>query len=249
MILEYQSSIQSAMHSWDARWKLFVLGAGIFTAASVQKIYSIIIIVLLSITVVILSKIPIKIFIKSLKAPFIFLIIMFPVIAITSGGETLYSFGVITVYKTGLITGGIIAVRALSIISVSIIIFSTTKLNVLVKAMNFYKIPASFCAILIFTYRYIFLYFENLEKLLLAAKLRGYRLTKGIKHIDKTVNILVTLLIRSYEQSDRIYYAMQLRGFSGSFPIAHTFSTHWTDILKSVIFLLLIILTLGIEFV
>ncbi len=247
MNLEYHSNVKSAIHSWDARWKLIMLGAIIFTAASTQKMYSLILIVLISTTLVIITKIPTKELFKSLKAPFFFILVMFPIISITSGGETLYSFGIITLYKTGLITACIISVRALSIISISIIIFNSTKLNVLVKAMNYYKIPSSFCAIFVFTYRYIFLYFENLGKLFNAAKLRGYRVLKGIKHINKTINILVTLLIRSYEQSERIHYAMQLRGFSGSFPLTYTFSTNWPDVLKTGVFLLLILIILGIE--
>jgi len=248
MVLEYQSTVQSVVHSWDARWKLVVLGALIFTAAAVQKVYSLLLIVLAVLILVLLAKIPGKVLMKSLKVPFFFLIVIFPVLAITSGGERLCSFGVISIYKKGLITGGIVMVRALSIISISIIIFSSTKLNVLVKAMNFYRIPATFCAIFIFTYRYIFLYFENLGKLLLAAKLRGYKMTKGIKHMSNTVAILVTLLIRSYEQSERVHHAMQLRGFSGAFPIVHSFSTRWSDVVKTFLLFFLIALILGIEY-
>jgi cobalt/nickel transport system permease protein len=200
-----------------------------------------------SVLLVLSSRIPLKTVGKSLKPLLLFLLIMFPVISLTSGGEVIYSYGLIRFYKGGLITASVISVRALSIILVTIVLFGSTGLNVIMKALEFFRIPSEISAIFLFTYRYIFLYFENINRLFTAAKLRGYSLLHGMRHLRNTVTILVTLLIRSYEQSERVYYAMRLRGFTGSFRTISSFSTVWSDALKTGIFVMIFLTILGIE--
>lgn len=247
MDIDSFSNIRSPLHSWDARWKLGTLIFYIFISASVQKVYSLALISVVSTLLVLSARMPPKIVGKSLKPVLLFLIIMFPVISLTSGGEILYSYGLIRFYKDGLIAACIIAIRALSIMLVTIVLFGSTRLNVIMKAMEFFRVPSEISAIFLFTYRYIFLYFENIARLFTAAKLRGYSLLHGMRHLRNTVNILVTLLIRSYEQSERVYYAMRLRGFTGSFRTISSFSTVWSDAFKTGLFIMIFLTILGIE--
>jgi cobalt/nickel transport system permease protein len=58
-----------------------------------------------------------------------------------------------------------------------------------------------------------------------------------MQHIRTNIGVLVTLLIRSYEQSDRVYSAMQLRGFDGSFHSLEEFTGSAWDTLKTVLVL------------
>lgn len=54
---------------------------------------------------------------------------------------------------------------------------------------------------------------------------------------------MVSLLIRSYEQSQRIYGAMKIRGFTGAFPVTELNSPGAGDILKG---FFLIFLSIGV---
>ena len=240
---------ESSLHSWDARWKCLTVFSYIFFCAFVNKPYSLVLIAIASVLLVLFARVPLRKVMQSLKPLLFLLLIMFPVISLTSGSGAIYSFGIIKVYREGLFFAGIITVRAFSIVLATIALFGSTKFSIIMNVWEFFRVPPAISAIFLFTYRYIFLYLENLHKLLTAARLRGYRLLRGIKHIKNTVSILVTLLIRSYEQSERVFYAMRLRGFSGSFRSIGSFSAGWRDIVKSGIFIILFALIIWIEFV
>ena len=77
--------------------------------------------------------------------------------------------------------------------------------------------------------------------------MRGYAIQRGLTHIRATVSLSVTLLIRSYEQSERVYAAMTLRGFSGSFQSLPRFSTRGSDAAKSVLIGLLAVFCVLLE--
>jgi cobalt/nickel transport system permease protein len=240
---------ESPVHSWDARWKCATLIGYIFACAFVTELYNLIFISGISITLLACAKLPLRKVMHSLKPLLFLLLIMFPVISLTAGGTVIYSYGIIKVYKEGLLFAGTITIRAISIVLVTITLFGSTKFSTIMKVGESFRVPSALATIFLFTYRYIFLYLENLHKLLTAARLRGYRLLKGIKHIRNTVGILVTLLIRSYEQSERAFYAMQLRGFSGSVRSKGSFSAGWQDVVKTGIFIILFALIIWIEVV
>lgn len=249
MGLDNYTDRESPVHSWDARWKCTTLIAYIFACAFVTKVHNLILITAISVILVACAKLPLRKVMQSIKPLLILLLIMFPIISLTAGGKVTCSFGIIRVYREGLLFAGIITIRAVSIVLATITLFGSTKFSTIMKVGESFRVPSAISTIFLFTYRYIFLYLDNLYKLLTAARLRGYRLLTGIKHIKNTVSILVTLLISSYEQSERVFYAMRLRGFSGAFRSVGSFSAGWTDLLKTGMFIILFTLIIWIEFI
>jgi cobalt/nickel transport system permease protein len=77
--------------------------------------------------------------------------------------------------------------------------------------------------------------------------LRGFSLQCGLRHIGTSSGILVTLLFRSYEQSERVAAAMRLRGFDGSFPGFTRHRSGPADMLAAVITAVWIGLLLWLE--
>ena len=63
-----------------------------------------------------------------------------------------------------------------------------------------------------------------------------------------SANLIGTLLIRSFEQTDRIYNAMILRGFNSEIPFQHGFRIQKIDVIKSVVVLLFSISLLFCQF-
>lgn len=242
MELDQYARLRSPIHTWDARWKLIAIVPLIFVCAAVKSAPGLLCAALVSSTMVIISGLPIRHVLKILKAPFYFIIIMTPVLMLTSGGERLISWEMISVYRSGLYIAARLAIKALSIMLLFICLFGTARLQESMKAMEFFKLPPILLSLLFFTYRYIFLYLEEFGKLLTAARLRGYTLLRGLKGLKSTVSILVTLLIRSYEQSERVYAAMRLRGYTGAFPTLCHFKTQASDVLKTSLLLSLSVL-------
>jgi energy-coupling factor transporter transmembrane protein EcfT len=56
---------------------------------------------------------------------------------------------------------------------------------------------------------------------------------REIRNTQSTVGVLVTLLVRSYEQSERVYSAMRLRGFTGLYRTTVELRFTGRDLLKS----------------
>jgi cobalt/nickel transport system permease protein len=223
------------LHSWDPRFKIVSLVALIFVFASIEGPRSLLLVAVFALTAVLLSRIPLSFVLKTLRAPFVFLLIMTPILILTSGGEAILTLGFIRVYRAGIEAASRIGVKALSIMMLFIVLFGTSELNRTMKALESFRIPPALLAIFLFTYRYIFLYIEDMQKLFTAARLRGFSLQRGLKHIRISVDVLVALLIRSHEQSERVYAAMQLRGFTGSFQSLKGFESSPRDLLKTIL--------------
>jgi len=115
------------------------------------------------------------------------------------------------------------------------------------KALECLKVPRLLIVILLFTYRYIFLYLADLKNLVIAAKLRGYKAHRMVKNIKTVPKIIATLLVRSAEQSERVYAAMCLRGFSGSIKILKQFKATVSDVLKSAFVVIVCIFIIIVE--
>lgn len=235
----------SPIHSWDPRCKLIMLFLFIFICASIRKPVSLFLILISGLALSSAAGLPFKHILNSLKAPFILLLLMLPIFLFTSGGEVIWRFGILAVSRMGLNSFLIIAVRLISIVIIITTLFSTSRLNVIIKAMEYFRIPAVITGIFLFTYRYIFTVMEDLRKLLAAANIRGYKFSKGIVHLGTTVSILVNMLIRSFEQSERTYQALCLRGYTGKTKTLVLFKIEKSDILITsiIIFLSIIILT------
>jgi len=249
MTLEIPLYKDSLLSRWDARLKIVSFSVLIFLSAAVRNIYPLIVLLLLNAILISLSRPSWKQIRKTFKAPLIFLAIMAPLLILSSGGNSLFSWGFITVYQKGLLLSGLITIKALCILTSFMCLFSTTPFKSSIHALHHLKLPHILCMIVLFTYRYIFLYLEELDKLLTAVRLRGFKLKNTGQNIKTIPGIIVTLLIRSYEQSERVYAAMKLRGFQGSHPVYDEFHAKWQDYLKSIGLLSVCVLVLFLEFV
>jgi len=247
-MIDRYANLDSPLHSLDPRWKLLSLFILILVCASVNSPPAVFFAAGAAVIIIILSRVPVRFVFHTLKAPFILLIVMIFFLVITSGGRPLFSLAFITVYIDGLRMAAIICIKALSIMLIFIALFGTSRLNIIMKALSYFGFPRILTGLLLSTYRYIFLSFEDLEKLFVAARLRGLTLRKGIGNIGTTVNILATLLVRSYEQSERTYVAMYLRGFSGEFRTLEEFKAKPIDHAKGSALLIVSALVLFLEY-
>jgi len=89
--------------------------------------------------------------------------------------------------------------------------------------------------IILFTYRYFFVFFEDLRKMRVALTLRGFRNRNGLSSLRSSASLAGSILVRSYEQTERIYRAMLLRGYNGSIIAHRKFNPSVSDLFLSVI--------------
>lgn len=234
MEIDHYAHLSSPLHTWDPRFKLASGFLLLFVCASVTAPLTLIIAGATATFLILLSRLPIRFVLRTLRTPLLLLALMMPFLIFTSGRRVIWSYSFISIYREGLLTAGRISIKAFTIMLLFMALFGTAPLPLSLKALEHLKVPSTLLAIMLFTYRYIYLYVDELHKLLTAARLRGYNLLSAIRHILVSSRIMVTLLLRSYEQSERVAAAMRLRGFNGSFPVLNNFNYRSTDMLLSV---------------
>lgn len=160
-----------------------------------------------------IKKIKPAVIFSFLKAPIILLLMMIPFILLTPG----------ITFQERIDLLRRMSIRSLTIFGLLALLLKGSDKGEIHQAIKNFPIPGKFLLIVFSTWRYINLYISDLGKLMTAARIRGFSLTKGIRHLTVSADILLTLLIRSYEQSERVQAAMISRGFTGELP-ATTFT-------------------------
>jgi cobalt/nickel transport system permease protein len=153
--------------------------------------------------------------------------------------DVAHGFGFITIYEKGFEKFLLINIKSILAIFMSILITTTTDLMLLLKGMERLKIPRLAISIVSFMYRFIFLLIDEIERMIMAFQSRYFRLSLK-NRIKMFANMIGVLFIRTYERGERIYLAMESRGFKGE---VHTYSDlKWrkSDSLAFIIFLIIL---------
>ncbi len=152
------------------------------------------------------------------RAPVVFLLFVSVFLILFSGGDTLVRAGPVVLKSRGAILALNTCVRVLSVITVGIVMIYTTPLSGLSGKLKRMLIPRILVDIGIMTGRYIMVIGEDYSKMKTARKLRGYTPRKSIaRRFGVIVPTAATLLIKGFQQSERVFKAMRIRGYGSSF--------------------------------
>src|SRR3569623_3207831 len=70
---------------------------------------------------------------------------------------------------------------------------------------------------LLFTYRYVFVFLAEMQRMVTAMRSRGF-VKRAVRRTLEVMGCFVgTLLVRSFERTERIYKAMFSKGYQGEF--------------------------------
>lgn len=119
-----------------------------------------------------------------------------------------------------------------------IVLSCTTPFFDLLKGLQSLKLPGIFIVLLMFTYRYFFVFIEELHRMRQARVARGFT---GGKHLldkwsMKTISYTAgMLLIRAYNRGVRIYDSLLVRGFDGKIRTLTPFKITGLDLIFGLI--------------
>jgi len=92
-------------------------------------------------------------------------------------------------------------------------------------------VPGLLVHLALLSYRYLFVLADELARLRVALRVRGYR-NRATRHSYRTAgHVAGTLLVRGYERAERVGQAMRCRGFDGRFRSVTAFRTTKADLL------------------
>ncbi|MBT3669578.1 MAG: cobalt ECF transporter T component CbiQ [Chloroflexi bacterium] len=144
----------------------------------------------------------------------------------TLPGETIaeWEIGswVLTATDSGLLRFLSILVRSWLSVQVAILLTATTTFPDIAHSLRHLHFPKILISILSFMYRYLFVLSEEAQRLLKARAARAARIPKEkarsfLWQAKVAGNMVGQLFVRSLERSERVYSAMQARGFRGQF--------------------------------
>lgn len=218
----------SIIHRLDPRTKMLLLILNIVFLFLTQNMYSLLVCSVLTITVMIISKVPAKMFFKNIKT-------ILPIIIFTTainlfygnGGTVLFSFWHLTISTSGIWRAVYMASRIIILILLSSVLTYTTTPNDITDAieslLSFLKIFGLRTAVhmlammMTIALRFIPTLVEETEKIINAQKARGADLENGklFDRIKALIPILIPLLISSVRRAYELAEAMECRCYNG----------------------------------
>ena len=99
----------------------------------------------------------------------------------------------------------------------SIILTGITPVSEMLRGFQNLHTPRVITSIMIFMIRYVGILLAELHRTRIAMQSRGYR-ARWLGHITHYARLVGHLFIRSYERGERVYLAMESRGFHDSIP-------------------------------
>ena len=131
--------------------------------------------------------------------------------------------------------GLLIAGRALTILTVMLVLLVSAPLEATLKAARALCVPALFVHLALLTYRYIFVLAGELSRMRIALRVRGFRNRPNRYSYGTVGNLAGVLLVRGFERAERVGQAMRCRGFDGHFRTLTAFRTRPADVLAFVL--------------
>lgn len=220
---------KSVMHRLDPRMKVIIAIAYIVLCFLCKNVISFALLMVSALALIIFSRIPVKIVLRSIKA-IIFIMIFTAILNVfwTKGEaeELLFSWKFISIYTNGLYNAAFIVIRILAmIIGTSIFLTYTTTpiqltdaLERLLSPLKVIKVPVhEFAMMMTIALRFIPTIIEETEKIMAAQKARGADFSNGTltKRVKALVPILIPLFISAFRRAGELATAMTCRCYRG----------------------------------
>lgn len=215
----------SVVHRLDARMKIVLVALLIVAIFLCSNIISLLIMIAASAALVLISKIPFKTVLKSIK-PLAVIILITAILNIFYGrGEPLVQIWRLKITADGIETAFFMAVRIITLVVVSSLLTYTTSpteltdaLERLMKPLKLVKVDVhSIAMTMTIALRFIPTLIEEIEKIMAAQKSRGAELDSGglISRAKALVPVLIPLFVSSFRRANELAYAMECRCYRG----------------------------------
>lgn len=205
----------SFFHTLDPRGKIITAGLLTIILALTNQ-YSVAGAgLLIGIIFLLISRLDHMSVIKRLLAVNSFTLFLWLTLPLTYGGPSSLSVGPLPLSDTGIRLATLIAIKTNSIVLIVISLLATSPISALGHSLNRLRLPTKLCYLLLYSYRYVFVIYQEYNRLRRAARMRNFSPRTSF-HTYKTFGYLFGMtIIQSWNRSKRVNQAMLLRGFNG----------------------------------
>jgi energy-coupling factor transport system permease protein len=215
----------SFVHKLDARMKVVLILALVVSIFICKNIVSLAVVVVATVLLVLLSKIPVKTILKSIKPLAIIIMITALLNLFYGDGEPLVQLGKLKITQSGIETAVFMAIRIITLVVISSLLTYTTSpteltdaLERLFKPLKIFKIDVhSIAMTMTIALRFIPTLIEEIDKIMSAQKSRGADMESGglIHRAKALVPVLIPLFVSSFRRANELAYAMECRCYRG----------------------------------
>jgi cobalamin biosynthesis protein CbiM/cobalt ECF transporter T component CbiQ len=195
----------------------------ILSVISSSPIVSITVFIIAIVLIVVVAKIPARFYLDLLVYPLAFAGVSCIFIGLFFGSsdplmKIAFPWFNWIIYGNGVATAFFTFFRVLGAVSALFFLVLTTTMNDLFIILRKIHMPKILVEISLLIYRYIFVFLEVSAKMTIAQKLRLGQ-TGWIKRIRQTSLLAGNLFIRTLEQGERTFVAMNARGYDGNIRV------------------------------
>ena len=217
---------KSVLHRLDARMKIILTVVFIVSIFLCQNFWSLGLMVLFTLMTVIVSGVPFKMVLRSIK-PIAIIVTFTSLINIfyVRGGTSLVDWRFIHITTNGVFTALFMATRIVCLVVISSMLTYTTTPTMLTDAiekllspLKIFKIPVSTLAMMMtLALRFIPTLVDEIDRITNAQKARGANLDDGnfVQRIKALVPIIVPLFVSSIRRAVELADAMDCRCYTG----------------------------------
>lgn len=215
----------SLLHRTDPRLKICLTVFAIVLVFLAGNFYSLGLVVLYIGAAMALSKIPFRMYLKSLK-PIVILIVFTAVLnAFYGTGEPILQWGFLKITRNGIRNSIFVSLRIVLLILMSSVLTFTTSptqltdaIERLLKPLAKLKVPVhEFAMMMTIALRFVPTLLEETEKIMAAQKARGADMESGgvIQRVKALVPVLIPLFVSAFRRAFDLATAMESRCYHG----------------------------------
>lgn len=225
--IDQYAHLDSPIHRWNPRTKFISLFLLILGFSLIQDLRLVPFMLLITAGIFSVSGLPLPFLLSRLRYPGIFLAALIVILPLFTGETVIFRLGFLSIQSEGVTYMLLVVSRFIAILTISLVIFGTSTFLTTVTTLRSMGIPSILADMLMLTVRYIFEIADALTRMQRAMKLRGFQLTKlDRRGMTQLAGLMGSLLIRSYEQAERVYKAMRLRGYGATDDDKDTIMNH-----------------------
>jgi energy-coupling factor transport system permease protein len=217
---------KSIIHKLDPRIKIILVFAFLITIFVVHNFYSLGFLVLCTAIIILISGVPVKLYLKSLKA-------ILPIIVITAilnifyvaDDRILFHWKFIKITMLGIETAIFMGVRIILLILISSVLTYTSSpteltdgIERLMSPLKYIKLDVhSIVMMMTIALRFVPTLIEETDKIMSAQKSRGADLESGglAKRAKALLPVIIPLFVSAFRRAYELAYAMDCRCYNG----------------------------------
>ncbi|NES82832.1 MAG: cobalt ECF transporter T component CbiQ, partial [Moorea sp. SIO2B7] len=206
--------LDSPIHRWEQGSKLIALLALIFAFAFVEQLILLPAMIVVTTILYWVSQLPFSFLLRRLRYPGFFILAVVISLPFVAGDTVIFNLGMLSLKQEGCVSLLLIVTRFICILTVSLILFGTAPFLTSIKAMRSLGLPDVIVDMMLLSYRYLEELGDTLKNMQIAMQMRGFqRKSFSRRNLKVLAELTGTLIVRSYDQSKRVYQAMILRGY------------------------------------